>query len=72
GQLPVFAATAKTHIVGQQGAAKKFAPVTSTILVPISRKGGEGRLFGWSLPNFLVWFLKSRNFMVDQASDSFT
>lgn len=72
GQLPVFAATAKSDIAGLATKSKAYAPVTSTVLVPISRTGGEGRLFGWWVPNIVVRFLKSRDFMISQAPGDFT
>lgn len=71
GQLPVFAATAKSDIFKQLSRSKKYKPVRHTILVPISRNGGEGRLFGWWQPNFVVWLLKSRDFMLGNASGEF-
>ncbi|KAF3994177.1 hypothetical protein FT663_00147 [Candidozyma haemuli var. vulneris] len=71
GQLPVFAATAKADIFGQETKSISYSPVRSTIIVPISRKGGEGRLFGWHIPSFAVWLIKARTFMVDKASGDF-
>lgn len=72
GQLPVFAATAKQVIAGQTGKQPTYTPYTNTVLVPISRQGGEGRLFGWWTPNILVRLFKARDFMVGQAPAHFT
>lgn len=36
-------------------------------VIPISPKGGVGVLFGWQIPNFLVWLIKSRTFMLESA-----
>lgn len=38
--------------------------VTETQLVPIGPKGGVGSLFGWRVPSFVVWLIKSRDYMV--------
>ncbi|KAI4233031.1 MAG: hypothetical protein LQ352_008287 [Teloschistes flavicans] len=38
--------------------------VTETQLVPIGPGGGVGALFGWRVPSFVVWMIKSRDYMV--------
>ncbi|KAK4634059.1 Oxidoreductase phnG [Fulvia fulva] len=38
-----------------------------TQIVPVGRSKGVGALFGWRLPSWFVWLLKSRNFMVTEA-----
>ncbi|KAI4113470.1 MAG: hypothetical protein LQ345_005556 [Seirophora villosa] len=38
--------------------------VTETQLVPVGPKGGVGSVFGWRVPSFVVWMLKSRNYMI--------
>ncbi|KAI5970612.1 hypothetical protein CANMA_000353 [Candida margitis] len=43
-------------------------PSRPTILVPIGRNGGVGVVYGFSIPNFVVWFSKSRDFMIPKAS----
>ncbi|CUM57209.1 uncharacterized protein AC631_03875 [Debaryomyces fabryi] len=48
---------------------KPYSPIKTTILVPISRNGGIGLMFGWSAPNFLVKFLKAKDFMIPKASE---
>lgn len=46
---------------------KPYSPTKTTIVVPISRNGGVGLVFGWSLPNFLVKLLKAKDFMIPKA-----
>lgn len=41
-------------------------------LVPIGPKGGVGVLFGWQVPSWFVWVIKSRTFMVEKAPDVVT
>ncbi|KAF2403072.1 FAD/NAD(P)-binding domain-containing protein [Trichodelitschia bisporula] len=38
-----------------------------TQLVPITRFGGVGMLFGIQLPSFLVWLMKGRNYRTNKA-----
>ncbi|KAJ5621166.1 FAD/NAD(P)-binding domain-containing protein [Penicillium lagena] len=40
---------------------------TDMSIVPIGPSGGVGALFGWAVPSWLVWLLKSRTFMVENA-----
>lgn len=42
------------------------------ILVPISPTGGEGLIFGWRIPNFLVRMLKAKTFMMERAGENFS
>ncbi|KAI9877133.1 MAG: hypothetical protein M1830_004708 [Pleopsidium flavum] len=37
--------------------------VTETQLVPIGPKGGVGALFGWRVPSWVVWAIKSRTYL---------
>ena len=47
---------------------KPFAKtVKETQFVPIGPKGGVGVLFGWRVPSFMVWLIKSRNYMIDSV-----
>lgn len=48
-----------------------YTAVVNTIMVPISRAGGVAILFGWWMPNFVVWLLKSRTFMIPGARKLF-
>lgn len=47
--------------------SKEYSQMEQTQLVPIGPKGGVGQLFGWRIPSFLGWLIKSRTFFVDQA-----
>lgn len=51
---------------------KPYSPTKMTLAVPISRTDGVGLAFGWSLPSFLIKFLKSKDFMIPKAGDSLT
>lgn len=68
GQASVFAASSQS-ILNSTNARKEWSPVTGTILVPISRTGGEGLLFGWHVPNCIVRMLKSNTFFLDKAGE---
>ena len=46
--------------------------VTETQLVPIGPSGGVGALFGWRVPSFVVWLVKSRDFMIGMAPATVT
>ncbi|KAL8876318.1 MAG: hypothetical protein Q9192_008888, partial [Flavoplaca navasiana] len=48
--------------MGKEGAFKQT--VTETQLVPVGPKGGVGSAFGWRVPSFVVWVVKSRDFMI--------
>ncbi|KAK7676255.1 hypothetical protein QCA50_020796 [Cerrena zonata] len=43
---------------------KSHAPIE---VVPLSRKGGVGVAWGWRLPNFVIWLMKSRNYSIPSA-----
>ena len=42
---------------------------TEMQVVPIGPKGGVGVVFGWKVPSWFVWGVKSRTFMVEKALD---
>lgn len=46
-------------------------PLNKTCIVPISRNGGVGLLFGYSVPNFLVVLVKAKSFMINTARSLF-
>ncbi|KAF2477431.1 FAD/NAD(P)-binding domain-containing protein [Lindgomyces ingoldianus] len=47
------------------GKDRLYKPNTSEMMiVPIGSAGGVGVIFGWKVPNWFVWLLKSRDFMV--------
>lgn len=68
GQIGVYSATLKSILNGVKP-TKEWTPVQGTILVPISPNGGEGVVFGWHVPNFLVRLLKSKTFFLDKAGE---
>lgn len=41
-------------------------------VVPIGPKGGVGVVFGWQVPSWFVWVIKSRTYMVEKAPDVVT
>jgi len=45
----------------------EFKAWKDTQIVPIGRKGGVGQLFGWRIPSLMVWGIKGRTYMIDQA-----
>ncbi|KAL8766361.1 MAG: hypothetical protein Q9209_006831 [Squamulea sp. 1 TL-2023] len=50
---------------GKVGKAQPFKQtVTETQLVPIGPRGGVGSVFGWRVPSFVVWLIKSRDYMI--------
>lgn len=68
---PTFTLVVKSVFFGQGGALKDYKTVSNMLMVPISKKGGEGILFGWHAPNFLVKFVKSKTYMVSNAGEYF-
>ncbi|KAH8597517.1 hypothetical protein B0O99DRAFT_617606 [Bisporella sp. PMI_857] len=55
---------AKTAILKE----KKYKQIQSDIqLVPIGPNGGVGVLFGWKVPSFFVWLVKSKTFFLQKA-----
>lgn len=41
---------------------------SDTQLIPVGPKGGVGVMFGWKVPSWVVWLIKSRTFMMDKAA----
>lgn len=64
-----------TKEVGKRGSSnlsamkeKKNKPIESDlIIVPTGPKGGVGAIFGWRVPSWIIWFLKSRTFAIENA-----
>lgn len=48
-----------------------YVPVTHTMVVPISRKGGVGMSYWVPLPSFLVWVGKAKTYMIETARAQF-
>jgi hypothetical protein len=48
---------------------KKYKRIEADMgAIPIGPKGGVGVIFGWRIPSWLVWLLKSRTYMLDNAA----
>ncbi|CAK7900197.1 apoptosis-inducing factor 1 [[Candida] anglica] len=69
-QTKVFVATIK-HDLFNKGSLVSYATGSLTIGVPISRNGGVGLIFGWSMPSFLVKVSKGKDFMIPKAIDAY-
>jgi apoptosis-inducing factor 2 len=47
---------------------KKYKHIESDVMfVPIGPKGGVGVVFGWRIPSFLVWLVKSRTYFLEKS-----
>lgn len=46
---------------------KKYKPGPSTYIVPISKNGGVGVLYGISMPSLIVSVIKSKSFMLEKS-----
>lgn len=47
---------------------KKHKQITSSMgFIPIGAGGGVGAIFGWQVPGFFIWLLKSRDYMIGMA-----
>lgn len=46
---------------------KTYKGIGETQFVPIGPGGGVGQVFGWWIPSWLVWLVKSRSFFVGMA-----
>lgn len=70
-QEKTFQAVVDLIIFGnKESKLKPYTGMKQTAIVPISRKGGVGVVFGWGIPNFLVRYLKAKDFMISKAGDS--
>ncbi|GEQ69984.1 hypothetical protein JCM33374_g3660 [Metschnikowia sp. JCM 33374] len=54
-----------------QNTDSHYVPITHTMVVPISRKGGVGILYWAPLTSFMVWVGKARTYMIEQARAQF-
>ncbi|SCU89361.1 LADA_0E15060g1_1 [Lachancea dasiensis] len=71
-QQTTFKATVDTLIFGGNGKRKPMKKGPELGLVPISRAGGVGVVFGWRVPSFFVKFMKSKDFMIPRGAEAFT
>ncbi|CCE78108.1 Piso0_000721 [Millerozyma farinosa CBS 7064] len=67
-QLSVFSNTANHEIFDYNNTLAPYKKGSQTIIIPLSKNGGVGLLFGWPIPNILVWLVKSRDYMISSAS----
>jgi NADH dehydrogenase FAD-containing subunit len=52
---------------------KRYKQIQSDMqVVPVGPKGGVGSIFGWSVPSWIVWLLKSRTFGLEKAAELVT
>lgn len=49
-------------------ATTKYA-TKQMIVVPVSKNGGVGEIFGWSFPSFLIKMLKGNDFMIKKSEE---
>ncbi|XP_014552387.1 hypothetical protein COCVIDRAFT_110362 [Bipolaris victoriae FI3] len=78
--LPVLATNLKRDLLSfdparpdekPKGKDRELKPDTrETMVVPIGSGGGVGAIMGWRLPNFVVWLLKGRDYMVGMSGFS--
>lgn len=66
-QLSVFSSAVNHEIFNHSDTLIPYKKGRKTIIIPISRNGGVGVLFGWQIPNFLVWLVKARDYMISSA-----
>ena len=56
------------HDLGGHAQPKPYVPSDKEMqLVPVGPKKGVGAAFGWKLPSWVVWLIKSRTFFLDKA-----
>jgi NADH dehydrogenase FAD-containing subunit len=47
---------------------KKYKQIQADMAaIPIGPKGGVGLIYGWRVPSWFVWLMKSRSFMMDNS-----
>lgn len=71
-QAKTFTHSVKKYFFKSEVALAPYKRVKRTTLIPISRKGGVGIIYGWSVPNFVVRKLKAADYMISKAGDDFT
>lgn len=70
-QTKVFTHTVKKTIFKKEVKSVEYSRGKTTTLIPISKNGGVGVIFGWSVPSFLVKQIKSKDFMISQVGKDF-
>lgn len=66
--VPVLMGSIETDLGMQTKAIKPFVRNDAeTMIVPVGPNKGVGALFGWRIPSWAVWLIKSRNFFFSNA-----
>lgn len=68
-QYAVFTATMKRLLHVDASATKKYSHGRRVIMVPMSADYGEGLMFGYRVPNWMVKLIKLKSFMIEKAGD---
>ncbi|CUM68439.1 uncharacterized protein PRCAT00006162001 [Priceomyces carsonii] len=72
-QRAVFESAVRKEIFGEEAVTlKAYKSHEASELVPITRKSGVGKVFGWSVPSWVIWYLKSRDFLLRRAGEELT
>lgn len=70
--IPALGYSVYSDLTGGKGTGlkeKKYKQITASMgVVPIGPKGGVGVIFGWRVPSWFVWLMKSRTFMLEKAA----
>lgn len=69
-QIRPFTAAVKAAL-GAPAKQITYSRVDNMLIVPVSKNGGVGLLFGWRVPSLFVWLVKLRTFMVDKSQHEF-
>lgn len=67
-QVGVLGPVLKNEILKANVKTKPFNGHVNALITPISEKGGVGQALGWSIPEFVIRMVKSKNYMLPQAS----
>ncbi|CAN3364471.1 hypothetical protein DICA3_E16842 [Diutina catenulata] len=70
-QHPTLSA-ALNHKLSNSGKLKPYSQGSPFMAVPIGSCGGVGSAFGWSIPSLVVWFFKSKDYMIPAMRKSFS
>lgn len=69
-QMATFKATVSNVIFKENNSMLRLSSPKPMIIIPISKRGGVGELYGWKVPSFVVKFLKSKDFMISNGRKS--
>ncbi|CAG85519.2 DEHA2B13068p [Debaryomyces hansenii CBS767] len=69
-QMAAFESVVDLELFGNKNSKlQPYSPIKTTLGVPVSRDWGVGVALGWSLPSFIIKFMKSKDFMIPKASE---